>query len=69
MGARPRLLLAFELPFFFVHTGVALIVGAEFYRRNRAFTTSFYHLYLAQSAVDVLSYIAVRHLLSDNELL
>ena len=66
MGARPKLLLAFELPFFFAHAGVALVVGVEFSRRNRVFTTSFYHLYLAQSAVDVLSYIAVRLILSDN---
>ncbi|KAH7725752.1 hypothetical protein AAVH_06595 [Aphelenchoides avenae] len=58
MGARPKLLFVLELPFLIFHGGVALIVGNEFRKGNRDFVTSFYILYLAQSAVDCLAYVA-----------
>lgn len=49
----------FETLFVIFHLSVLACVANQVVRRNSAFSTGFFKLYLAQSVVDVVAYYAV----------
>lgn len=59
-AANKWIFTSYEAPFLFVHASVTAFLSAQVRKRNKAFSTAFYFIYLQQSVIKYIGYVVVR---------